>query len=384
MVKVTVISGGRADWGLLSPVCRAIKDDPSFALRLVVTGQHLMENSTSVQAIEKEGFCVDASIDMGLGADDSCSAITAALGRAIIGFAGEIENNRPDLLLILGDRYEILGAVQAAMLAKIPVAHLCGGDVTEGAMDDAIRHAITKMSHLHFVTNEDAASRVKQLGENPEHVYCVGNTGLDHMHSMKKMSRSEFFSSISFAPREKNILVTFHPVTLEDNSIEQCQAMLNALAKLGDVGVILTGSNADPQGQEITQMVKEFADKTKHACFHESLGSERYLNALTHLDAVVGNSSSGLYEAPSFGLPTVNIGDRQKGRLQASTVINCISEEGAISNAIVKALGTPRVGDQNPYGDGHSAQRIIAILEGLDYGGGLCQKVFMDIKDDKK
>ncbi len=380
-----VISGGRADWGLLSPVCRAIKDNPLFALRLVVTGQHLMENSNSVQAIENEGFNIDAFIDMGLSADDSDFAITVALGQAIIGFAEEIELNRPDLLLVLGDRYEILGAVQAAMIAKIPVAHLCGGDVTQGAIDDAIRHAITKMSHLHFVTNEDARKRVMQLGENPEHVYCVGSTGLDHIHSMKKMTRSEFFSSISFVPREKNILVTFHPVTLEDNSIEQCQAMLKALGGVGDeVGIIVTGSNADPQGQEITQMVRSFADNNVNACFYESLGSERYLNALSHLDAVVGNSSSGLYEAPSFGLPTVNIGNRQKGRLQASTVINCISEEEAIYSAIVKALEMPRVGDKNPYGDGYSAQRIIDILKNIDYSKILCQKVFVDIKNDEK
>ncbi len=378
MINITVVSGGRADWGLLSPVCRAIKNDPSFALRLVVTGQHLMKNANSMQAIKDDGFEIDAAIDMGLGLDDAAAAITQALGHGICAFAQEFETNRPDILLILGDRYEILGVVQAALIAKIPVAHLCGGDITQGAIDDSMRHAITKMSHLHFVTNKESAARVAQLGENPDHIYCVGNTGLDHIHIMDKMSRDEFFHSISFSPRTKNILVTFHPVTIESDSIKQCQVMLNALSKLDDVAIILTGSNADTQGQEITRMVKNFAGKTENACFHESLGSARYLNGLLHLDAVIGNSSSGLYEAPSFGLPTVNIGDRQKGRLQAPTVINCIPEEKPIFDAITTALNTPKTGDQNPYGDGHSAARIIGILKNINYGENLCQKVFVN------
>ncbi len=380
MINVTVISGGRADWGLLSPVCRALKGDTAFNLRLVVTGQHLMDGSTSTQAIETEGFEIASHIDMGLDGDDSNDAITRALARGIYGFSEELLANRPDLLLILGDRYEILGAVQAALIAKVPVAHICGGDVTEGAMDDAIRHAITKMAHVHFVANGMAKSRVEQMGESPNNVHCVGNPGLDHIHTMEKMSREAFFKSIEFAPHKKNILVTFHPVTLESNSIEQCQAMLDALEKLDEnVGIIFTGSNADPQGTKITAMVKNFSNQNEQACFHESLGSARYLNALSHIDAVVGNSSSGLYEAPSFGLLAVNIGDRQKGRLKALSVIDCLPNETDIYSAIQTALEQPRGDAQNPYGDGYSAKRIVDVLKGMDYNQDICRKTFVDI-----
>lgn len=380
MIKVTVISGGRADWGLLSPVCKALQDDDAFDLRIAVTGQHLMKNENSLAAIEKEGFKVAAHIDMALDGDDSEFAITKALGRAIGGFAEEFSTHRPDLVLVLGDRYEILGAVQTALIAKIPVAHLCGGDITEGAMDDAIRHAITKMSHFHFVTNEQSGSRIAQMGEHPDHIYCVGSPGLDHIYSMNKMNRHDFFRDIEFTPRDKNILVTFHPVTMEENSIEQCQTMLDALSMLDEnTGIILTSSNADPEGRAITDMVSEFANKNKQSCFHTSLGSHRYLNALCHVDAMVGNSSSGLYEAPSFGLPTVNIGNRQKGRLKAPSVIDCPSEKDAIYAAIQKALIMPKGEGKNPYGDGHSAARILKILKNIRYTPQICQKTFIDI-----
>lgn len=380
MINITVFSGGRADWGLLSPVCRALEDDAMFNLRIIVTGQHLMEGSNSTQAIEDEGFEIASYIDMGLDGDDSAVAITRALARGVYGFAEELSANRPDLLIILGDRYEILGVAQAALIAKIPIAHLIGGDVTEGAIDDSIRHAITKIAQLHFVTNKESKSRIEQMGEDSYNVHCVGNPGLDHIHTMKKMSREEFFKSIEFVPHKKNILVTFHPITLDSNSIEQCQTMFDAFEMLGDdVGILLTGSNADPEGAEITAMVKKFASQNKNACFHESLGSVRYLNALSHVDAMVGNSSSGLYEAPSFGLPTVNIGDRQKGRLRAPSVIDCTSYKDEIYAALQTALGRPRGEDQNPYGDGHSAERILKILKEIDYNQEIHRKKFIDI-----
>lgn len=379
--NITVVSGTRADWGLLSPVCKALHEDPAFTLRLVVTGQHMMKNANSIAAIEGEGFTINAQVDMQLDGEDDTLEITKSMGHAIIGMAQELEANRPDLLMILGDRYEILSVVQAALIAKIPVAHICGGDVTEGAMDDAIRHAMTKLSHIHFVTNADAEQRVIQMGENPDHVHCVGNPGLDHIHAMEFMTRDEFFDSIAFKPRAKNIIVTFHPVTLESDSLDQCQAMLNALGAQGDdIGIIITGSNADPQGQKITAMVKEFAANHENACFHESLGSLRYLNALQHLDAVVGNSSSGLYEAPSFGIPTVDIGNRQQGRLKASSVIECAAMQKDISNAITKALQAPRGDKTSPYGDGHAAEKIVQALRNIEDAQGLCRKQFKDLK----
>lgn len=380
MIHVTVITGGRADWGLLSPVCRGLRDDPFFNLRIVATGQHLMSNCESLNAIEAEGFSVDARIDMGLSEKtDTASRISKALARGIDGVAEEFENNRPDLLLILGDRYEILGVVQAATIFKIPTAHLFGGDITEGAIDDAMRHAITKMSHLHFVTNEEAQKRVLQMGENPKNVFCVGSTGLDHILNMKKMERDDFFQSIDFSPKDKNILVTFHPVTLEEDSIEQCNKMLGALDRFGqDIGIILTGSNADPQGQEITAVLKAYAKRKNNACFHSSLGTHRYLNALCHVNAVVGNSSSGLYEVPSFGIATVNIGDRQKGRIKAKTVIDCAPTEEDIYSAVAQALNMKKGHGGNPYGNGHSAEKIVKILKSVNYNSELCRKTFID------
>ncbi|MBG78863.1 MAG: UDP-N-acetylglucosamine 2-epimerase (hydrolyzing) [Alphaproteobacteria bacterium] len=378
MTHITVITGGRADWGLLSPVCRAIENDPNFTLRIVACGQHLMANATSLAAIKNDGFSVNATIDMGLTQADKARDITIALGKGITGFAQEFDEHRPDLLLILGDRYEIMGAVQAALIAKVPVAHLCGGDITEGAIDDAIRHAMTKMSHLHFTTNEDAKKRVIQLGETPNTVHNVGNPGLDHIHTIEKMDRDTFFKSINFTPNIYNLLVTFHPVTLEQNSLEQCQNMLDALAMLkNDTNIILTGSNADPEGMQITQMAKDFAAHNQNSIFIESLGSKRYLNALRHVNAMVGNSSSGLYEAPSFGIPTVNIGTRQQGRIKASTVIDCIPEKDAIFSALQQAMQTPKVTPCNPYGDGNTAQRILDILKETNISPQLCNKVFL-------
>ncbi len=378
-IKITLVSGGRADWGLLSPVCATIKNDSAFELRIVATGQHLMNDGATLETIKNDGFDIGAAINMGLGANDSAADITRAMGKALEGFASEFETSRPDCLIILGDRYEILASVQAALVTKIPVAHICGGDVTEGAMDDAIRHAITKMAHIHFATNEDAALRLAQMGEEPENIHTVGSPGLDHIHTLETMSRDEFFASIDFTPLDKNILVTFHPVTLESASQVQCQEMLSALAKLENTGLIFTGSNADPEGQQITALVKNFATKHENVVFHESLGTKRYFSALKHADAMLGNSSSGLYEAPSFNLPAINIGNRQKGRLKASSVIDCAPNEAAITAAIEKALSSPRPNNtQNPYGDGKTAKRIVEILKQTRFDETLVQKHFVD------
>lgn len=338
-----------------------------------------MNDGATLETIKNDGFDIGAAINMGLGANDSAADITRAMGKALEGFASEFETSRPDCLIILGDRYEILASVQAALVTKIPVAHICGGDVTEGAMDDAIRHAITKMAHIHFATNEDAALRLAQMGEEPENIHTVGSPGLDHIHTLETMSRDEFFASIDFTPLDKNILVTFHPVTLESASQVQCQEMLSALAKLENTGLIFTGSNADPEGQQITALVKNFATKHENVVFHESLGTKRYFSALKHADAMLGNSSSGLYEAPSFNLPAINIGNRQKGRLKASSVIDCAPNEAAITAAIEKALSSPRPNNtQNPYGDGKTAKRIVEILKQTRFDETLVQKHFVD------
>lgn len=375
-MKILTVTGGRADWGLLAPVLALLRDDERFDLRLAATGQHLIEGAPSLTAIHAEGFKVHHLIDIGLGADDSERAIGHAMGRAVCGLADAIAEDRPDLMLVLGDRYEILAAVSAAVVARVPVAHLCGGDITEAAIDDAIRHAITKLSSLHFVTNAESAAHVVQMGEDPTCVFDVGSPGIDRLLSMQRLPRAEFFESVGLAPRQKNVLVTFHPVTLDTASEDQCRAMIDALKRFPDIGVIATGSNADPGGRAIDTLMKTLVEEHPAAVFHISLGSVLYASALSHVDAVVGNSSSGLYEAPTFSVPTVNIGDRQKGRPRASSVIDCAAEPVAIDRALQAALAIRPRGVVNPYGDGRSAERIVEHVASISDPATLSRKVF--------
>jgi UDP-N-acetylglucosamine 2-epimerase (non-hydrolysing)/GDP/UDP-N,N'-diacetylbacillosamine 2-epimerase (hydrolysing) len=356
-----------------------LRADPAFALDLIVTGQHLVPaDDNTAEAIKAEGFAPSATIDMLL-ASDAPVAVAKSMGLATAGFADAFARLAPDLVLVLGDRYEILAAVQAAVVARLPVAHLCGGDITEGAMDDAIRHAVTKLSHLHFVTNEAAARRVWQLGEDPARVHCVGSPGLDRIRQTKLLDRAAFFRRVGFEPRASNLLVTFHPETLHADPLGQCRELLAALHELGpEFGFIFTGSNADPGGRGVDRLVGEFVAAHDNACAHASLGAALYFSALSHASAVVGNSSSGLYEAPTFKVPTVNIGDRQRGRLRAASVIDCAAERRAIGAAIRKALTLDCAGVINPYGDGHASERIVAVLRGLGDPRQLVHKRFVD------
>jgi UDP-N-acetylglucosamine 2-epimerase (non-hydrolysing)/GDP/UDP-N,N'-diacetylbacillosamine 2-epimerase (hydrolysing) len=360
-----------------------LRDSSEFTLRIVVTGQHLTEDAGgSLQLIEEEGFRVDARVDLSL-LDDTPRDITKALGRGVIGFADVLAELGPDLLLVLGDRYEILAAVQAALIARVPVAHISGGDLSEGAFDESIRHAITKMSHIHFVTNPDSGRRVMQLGEDPQHVHVVGSPALDRLRLMPRMTRAAFFESVGLAPRRKNLLVTFHPVTLEDDSERQCAETIAALAGLGDdCGLILTGANFDAAGRAINAQLVEFAKSRGNAVMHPSLGSRRYIGALTNVDVVVGNSSSGLCEAPSFRIPTVNIGNRQKGRLRAPSVIDCEADRHSIRRAIDRAFKLDCSDVENPYGDGYAAGRIVRHLAAVSNPRGLLKKRFHDILRD--
>lgn len=378
-LRVCAVTGGRADWGLLSVPLALIRDDPDFALQLVVTGQHLLPGAGGTdRVIEAEGFRIDARVDMLL-AGDSAVAVSKSMGLATIGFAEVFDRLKPDLLFVLGDRYEILAAAQAAMVARIPIAHLCGGDVTEGAMDEAIRHAISKMSHLHFVSNRDAARRVCQLGEDPAQVHCVGSPGLDRVRLTPPMARDDFFASIDFVPRARNLLVTFHPATLDEDASAACTEMLAALDALGpDLGLIFTGVNADTGGRAVAACIDGFVASHANARAYASLGAVRYFSALRHVDAVVGNSSSGLYEAPSFGIPTVNIGDRQGGRLKARSVLDCDADRQAILATLRQAFSLDCAGTVNPYGDGHSAERIVTILKALRDPRSLLKKRFFD------
>jgi UDP-hydrolysing UDP-N-acetyl-D-glucosamine 2-epimerase len=380
-LKVCAVTGSRADWGLLSPPLALLREDPTFALDLVVTGQHLVPALDNTAAeIEADGFRIGATVDMLL-ASDAPVAVAKSMGLATAGFADAFARLAPDLLLVLGDRYEILSAVQAALVARLPVAHLCGGDITEGAMDDATRHAITKLSHLHFVTNETSAQRVRQLGEDPSRVHCVGSPGLDRIRQTKLLGRSAFFERMGIEPRTHNLLVTFHPETLHADPLAQCRELMSALHELGpEFGIIFTGSNADPGGRGVDRLIAEFVASHDNARAHASLGAALYFSALSHASAVVGNSSSGLYEAPSFKIPTINIGDRQRGRQRAVSVLDCPAERREILAAVGKAMTLDCTGVINPYGDGHASERVVSVLRNIGDPRQLVHKTFVDWK----
>lgn len=381
MRQICIVTGSRAEYGLLYWLMKEIQADPALQLQVIATGMHLSpEFGLTYKVIEEDGFAIDAKVEMLL-SSDTPAGIAKSIGLGTIGFADALERIRPDILVVLGDRYEILAAVQAALVARIPVAHIAGGDTTEGAFDEAIRHSITKMSHLHFVTNKDAARRVRQLGENPEYIFNVGSPGLDNIARLKLLDRQELERSLDFSFKEKNLLVTFHPATLETQSAEmQFKELLAALDGLGpDTGIIFTKPNADTDGRAIIRLMDSYVAAHSNARAYVSLGQVRYLSAMSQADAVVGNSSSGLYEAPSFGKPTVNIGDRQKGRLQAASVINCAPLSGEIGKAIVRALATDCSGTVNPYGDGNSSVRIKDCLKKIAHPSGLLKKQFFDL-----
>jgi UDP-N-acetylglucosamine 2-epimerase (non-hydrolysing)/GDP/UDP-N,N'-diacetylbacillosamine 2-epimerase (hydrolysing) len=379
--KICILTGTRADYGLLYWLMKEVQDDPDLELQIIATGMHLVpEFGLTVKVIETDGFVINARVEMLL-ASDTAVGITKSIGLGVIGFAEALANLQPDLLVLLGDRFEVLAAAQAALIARSPVAHLFGGDTTEGAFDEAIRHCITKMAHLHFVSNEQSAARVRQLGENPAHVYNFGSTGIDQIKRLDLLGREEIEQQTGYLFQKKNLLVTFHPATLETESPEsQFQALLDALVRLGsDVGVIFTYPNADPAGRSLIPMIDHFVHTHPHAKAFASLGQLRYLSVMAQVDAVVGNSSSGLYEAPSFKIPTVNIGDRQRGRLQAASVVNCAPVVGAIARAINAAFGLDCSAVVNPFGDGASAQKIKSVLKSMPLDASLLKKHFFEI-----
>lgn len=379
--KICVVTGTRAEYGLLYWLMKEIQNDPELELQIIVTGMHLSpEFGLTYKAIEEDEFSINAKVEMLLSSDTPIG-IAKSIGLGVIGFADALDQLRPDILVLLGDRYEILAAAQAAMVARIPIAHIAGGDTTEGAFDEAIRHSITKMSHLHFVTNVIAHKRVCQLGENPEHVFNVGSPGIDQIKRLKLLDRKELEASLGFRFKKRNLLITFHPVTLElQPSSKQFQEILDALDKFGsDVGLIFTMPNADTDGRIIIWMIEEYVAMHPNARAYTSLGQLRYLSTVAQVDAVVGNSSGGLYEVPSFKKPTVNIGDRQKGRLQASSVINCPNDKELIIKAINEAFLKDCSNTVNPYSNGDSSQRIAAEIKKITDYKSLLKKHFYDL-----
>lgn len=325
MRKICVITGSRAEYGLLSGLMKRIDESEDLKLQVIATNMHLSpEFGLTYKEIEKDGFVIDKRVEMLLSSDTS-SATAKSVGLGMIGFADAYEDLRPDLIVVLGDRYEILAAVSAALFFKIPVAHLHGGEITEGAYDDAIRHAITKMSHLHFTSTEEYRKRVIQLGESPDRVFNVGAIGVENIKKGSFLSKEELENSLGFKLGDKSLLVTFHPVTLETcTAREQCDNLLEVLARHPEYRILFTLPNSDTDGRVIIDCIKDFVAKNEdRAIAFKSLGKLRYLSALKYVSAAIGNSSSGILEVPSFGIPTLDIGDRQKGRIAAKSVVHC-------------------------------------------------------------
>ncbi|MDW7671647.1 MAG: UDP-N-acetylglucosamine 2-epimerase [Bacillota bacterium] len=367
---ISVLTASRSEYGLLKPVINQLKQVDVFDVRIAVTGAHLSpEFGLTYQEILDDGNAIDEKVEILLSADTP-SSISKSMGLAMIGFADYFRKLHPDLLVVLGDRYETLAVAAAAMNERIPIAHIHGGETTEGAVDESIRHAITKLSYLHFTSTEAYRKRVIQLGEEPSRVYCVGAPGIDNIKNVALMNKEELAESIGFALDQPYAMVSYHPVTLEDRSSGvQMKALLDACDSFGELSFVFTKANADTDGRVINEMIDAFAKNNDRAVAFTSLGMKRYLSALKYCALVIGNSSSGLVEAPSFGVPTVNIGDRQKGRIQADSVINCEPNEKAIRKAIEIALSEHfrTIAEQtiNPYGDGNSSIKITEKI--MDY-----------------
>ena len=384
MKKICVVTGTRAEYGLLYWLLKEIEADKELKLQVIVTGMHLSpEFGLTYKEIEKE-FKINKKIEMLLSSDTSVG-ISKSMGLAQISFAESYDELKPDIVIVLGDRYEIFSATSAAMIARIPIAHIHGGEKTEGAFDESIRHSITKMSHLHFTATEEYKNRVIQLGENPNKVFNVGGMGIENIKRLKLLSKEEFEKSIEFKLNIKNILVTFHPVTLENSTAqEQFKELLDAIDELEDTNIIFTKANSDTDGRVINQMIDEYVTKNSHkSIVFTSLGQLRYLSALQYVDAVVGNSSSGLAEAPSFKIGTINIGDRQKGRIKASSVIDCEPNKDSILNSFEKLYSKEFQETLkttiNPYGNGCASKKIVEILKNVDLKN-ILKKSFYDLR----
>lgn len=383
MKKICVVTGTRAEYGLLYWLMKEIDADAELTLQLIVTGMHLSpEFGLTYQEIEKE-FSINKKVEMLLSSDSSVG-ISKSMGLAQISFAEAYEELQPDLVLVLGDRYEIFSAVSAAMIARLPIAHLHGGETTEGAFDEALRHSITKMSHLHFTATEAYRTRVIQLGEDPERVFTVGGLGIENIKRLQLLNKEAFEQAINFQLAEKNLLVTFHPVTLETSTAQQqFTELLEALDTLVDTHIIFTKANSDTDGRIINTMIDSYthANLGKAVAF-TSLGQLRYLSALQFVDAVVGNSSSGLTEAPSFKIATINIGDRQKGRIKATSVIDCEPNKVSILKGIEKAYTKDFKNllnkTINPYGDGIASTKITETIKQTNLKN-ILKKTFYDL-----
>jgi UDP-hydrolysing UDP-N-acetyl-D-glucosamine 2-epimerase len=384
MRKIAVITGTRADYGLLYWLIHDLNQDEDIELQLVVTGMHLMaEFGRTIDVIKRDGFEIAAEVDLHL-ASDSSAAVARAMGVGMMGFAEVLTRLSSDLVVILGDRFEMLAAASTAFTLRIPIAHIHGGEVTEGVLDEGYRHAMTKLAAVHFTAAEPYRQRIIQMGEPPERVFTVGAPGLDHLRRTPLLDRSDLELALDFHFGAQNFLVTFHPAARDAaDAVNQCQQLLAALDAFPDAHIVLTLPNADPGGRAIIPMLEAYAARHPNRCrLYASLGQLRYLSLMRQVNVVIGNSSSGIIEAPSFGAATVNIGDRQKGRLRAASVIDCTADRHSIHSAIVQAL-TPEFqmglsAVENPYGAGDAAGRMRAVLRDVDLVA-LDRKPFYDL-----
>jgi UDP-N-acetylglucosamine 2-epimerase (non-hydrolysing)/GDP/UDP-N,N'-diacetylbacillosamine 2-epimerase (hydrolysing) len=384
--KICVVTGTRAEYGLLYWIIKGIQDDPELELQLIVTGMHLSpEFGLTVREIEKDGFPVAERVEMLLSSDTE-SAIATSMGLGMIGFAGAYERLNPDILLVLGDRFEILSAVSAAVPFRIPIAHIHGGESTEGAIDELFRHAITKMSHIHFPATEDYRKRIIQMGENPDNVFCFGSPCMDNIYKLNLMDRRQLCLALDVPENKKLGVVTYHPVTLEkDKAGLNISELLESFKNFSDIFWIITLPNADTGGRIIIEMVENFVRKNPGRIkSFASLGQSRYLSLLKHAVVMVGNSSSGLIEAPSFGLPVVNIGDRQHGRIRAENVIDVQEcNKRFVTDAIKRAVSMEFKGTlndiRNPYGDEPASEKIVGKLKTVPLDKYLLKKRFYEV-----
>lgn len=376
--RICVATTGRADYGLLLWPMRDIAASADLELQLLVTGAHLEDRfGATVGQIEADDFTIDARVPMDLSRDDP-EGLARSSALALTGAVEALVRLKPDVLMLLGDRFETLALAQAAMLAGVPVAHIGGGDVTEGAIDEGVRHAVTKLSHLHLTTHDEAARRVIRMGEWPDRVHVVGNPGLDGLGRTPAMPREALEAALGRPLGARNLLVTFHPVTtLPDKGQGEFEALLSALEPLTDTTLWMTMANADAGGQAINAALHAFAESRPHVSLHDALGPA-YLPLLAACDAVVGNSSSGLTEAPSVRTPTVDVGLRQAGRLAGPSVLHCDAEPAAIARAITRAMAGDVPGFDNPYGDGESSARIVQALISAPPRDILLRKRFFD------
>ncbi len=366
--KICVITGTRAEYGLLRLLMQAIQDDTTLQLQILVTGAHLSPQfGMTYREIEQDGFQIDRKVEIPL-ADNSAAGVARSVGHGMIGITGALEDLCPDIVVVLGDRFEILAAASAALILGIPIAHIHGGETTEGAFDEAIRHAVTKMSSLHFVAAEAYRRRVIQLGEHPDRTFLVGGLGVDLISQTPLLDRGAIEAELGFSLGRKSLLVTFHPATLDQGDpADQMKELLAALDELHDTQLVFTMPNADTGSQGIAWQIEDFVASHANARAYASLGAKRYLSCMAQVDGVVGNSSSGLMEAPSLRIATINIGDRQRGRLKAQSVLDCAPERGEIALALSR-LYSPQFrqalahGIENPYGKGGATARIISVL----------------------